>query len=699
MKKYAFFSASLVMIVLLFLSAQVPVFAQKSKVKENIDLVFHNTAEMLQHIHFAPKQLDDDFSGKIFNSYLLQLDPGKRFFTKPDIDRFKKYESGLDDEMRGKEVQFYKVVNKVFQQRLKESETLIEGLLKKPYKFNQPGTYSTNTENLSWTSSDNELKSRWDNYLKYQVLVHYEDMLALREQDSAAEKDDAALEQKARETVLRIQKRHFENLQKLTSEEEAFNTYINSIINLYDPHSNYFLPVDRREFQESMSGVYYGIGALLQEQQGKVSINELMIGGPAWKSGLVEKGDVIMKVSQRGEKPVDCAGMSMSDVIKMIRGQKETFVIITFRKSDGSLKEVMLKREPLQLEETFVKSAIIEDSVRIGYISFPRFYTDFGDANGRSCAKDMADELEKLKNENVQAVIIDIRNNGGGSLGEVINMVGLFIDDGPVVQVKSPDGKPYVATVRGNKMVYDGPLIVMVNEMSASASEIFAAAIQDYQRGIIIGSASTYGKGSVQRSFGIANKPSTVSNSTDLGTINITLQKYYRITGEATQLKGITPDILLPGIYEPYKIQEKSNPSALAWDKIEPVPFNTFNDQHEFTKVIKRAELRYSEDTTLNSLRKNLDWLANRSEQHSLQLSAYQKEQKTLQEKIAHIRSELVTDSMMQIINPADVDKQLKEREQFRIESNKAWLNSLKKDLYLSRAVSVMKDYLVLKNS
>ena len=699
MKKSSFLSAGLVILSLLLLLSGVPVSAQKSKVKENIDLVFHNTAEMLQNIHFAPRQLDDDFSGKIFSSYLQQLDPGKRFFTKADIDQFKKYEAGLDDEMRGKEVQFYKVVNKIFQQRLKESENLVDELLKTPFGFTQPGTYNTNTDMLSWTSSTDELKARWKNYLKYQVLVQYEDLLELQEKDSSEVTSEAGLEQKARESVSRIQKRYIDNLQKLTSEEEAFNTYINSVINLYDPHSNYFLPVDRRGFQESMSGVYYGIGALLQEQQGKVSINELMIGGPAWKSGLVEKGDVILKVTQQGEKPVDCAGMSMSDVIRMIRGQKETFVTITFRKNDGSLKDIMLKREPLQLEETFVKSAIIEDSVRIGYISFPRFYTDFGDVNGRSCAKDMANELERLKNENVEAVIIDIRNNGGGSLGEVINMVGLFIDEGPVVQVKSPTSKPYVATVRGNKMIYDGPLIVLVNEMSASASEIFAGAIQDYQRGLIIGSASTYGKGSVQRAFGIANNPSMVSNSTDLGTINITLQKYYRITGEATQLKGITPDILLPGIYEPYKIQEKSNPSALAWDKIDAVPFKPFNNRNEFSKIIAGVKQRYNEDTTLNSLKKNLDWLANRSEKHSLQLSEYQKEQKTLQEKIAHIRSELVTDSAMHIVNPADVDNGLKEREHFRLESNKAWLNSLKKDLYLSRAVSVMKHFVMLKNS
>jgi carboxyl-terminal processing protease len=700
MKKHAVLALRLVVMISAPAFLQLPAVAQKSKVIDNIDLVFHNTADMLQTIHYAPKQLDDKFATQIFNSYLQQLDPGKRFFKKEDIDQFKKYESDLDDELRGKNVQFYKLVNTTLQARLKEASVLVEELLKQPFQFNQPGKYDSNSDGLSWSATNDDWKNRWKTYLKFQTLVQYEDLLELQEKDSSATKNDAALEEKARQSILRIEKRYFDNLEKLTTQDEAFNTYINSVINLYDPHSNYFLPVDRREFQENMSGVYYGIGALLQEQQGKVSINELMIGGPAWKSQQVEKGDVIIKVTQAGEKPVDVSGMGSQEVIKMIRGQKETYVTITFKKGDGSIKDIKLKREPLQLDETFVKSAVIDDSSRIGYISFPRFYTDFGDPNGRSCAKDMAKELEKLKKENVKGVIIDIRNNGGGSLGEVINMVGLFIKDGPVVQVKSPSGKPYVANVRGNEQVYDGPLVVLVNEMSASASEIFAAAIQDYHRGIIIGSNSTYGKGSVQRSFSIADTRSINSarSTTDLGTLNITLQKYYRITGEATQLKGITPDIALPGIYEPYKVQEKSNPSALAWDKIEAVPFTPFT-QPLFPKVINNAITDIKNDTTLNSLKKNLDWMGSRNDQYSLQLAGYRAEQLKLQQRVELIRKELVTSQPMQVRNNTDMESELQQREQFRIESNKAWLNSLKKDLYLSKAVHVAKNYITLKNS
>jgi carboxyl-terminal processing protease len=671
--------------------------AQKSKVADNVDLVFHNTANMLQHIHYAPKTLDDKFSSQIFNSYLEQLDPGKRIFLQQDIREFKKFESQLDDELRGKAVNFYKVVNTTFRQRLEESEKLVNELLKEPFQFNRAETYNSNMEKEPWSSSAEEQKNRWRNYLKYQVLVQYDDQLELQAKDSTAAKSVETPEKKARDVVARIEKRYIDNLRKLTTEEESFNTYINSVINLYDPHSNYFLPVDRREFQENMSGIYYGIGALLQEQQGKVSIGELMLGGPAAKSNQVEKGDVIVRVGQQGQKPVEVAGLGMQDVIKLIRGAKGTIVTITFRKQDGSLKDVPLQREALQLEDTFVKSAVIEDKQRIGYISFPRFYTDFGDDNGRSSAKDMAKELERLKNENVQAVIIDIRNNGGGSLGEVINMVGLFIKGGPVVQVKSPTGKPYVANTNGNETVYDGPVIVLVNEMSASASEIFAAAIQDYKRGIVVGSSSTYGKGSVQRSFGIANNRQLTSQSTELGTINITLQKYYRVTGEATQLKGIVPDILLPGIYEPYDILEKNNPSALAWDKIEAVPFTPVNDASAFGRLISQSQNKIQQDSTLQALSKNLGWLKNRPTKHSLQLENYRKEQEELQRRVETIRKELVNPDSLTVKNSSTIEKDLEQREQFRRDSNRAWLNSLKKDLYLAKAVQVMEDYLKLK--
>lgn len=684
----------------LFIIPVFPSLAQKSKVTENIDLVFHNTTDMLQQIHYAPPKLDDKFSTQVFKAYLEQLDGGKRFFLRDDLQQFKKYELQLDDEMRGKVVHFYKVVNATFKQRLKDAEAIVEELLKQPFKFNAQDVYNTSTDKLDYCRNADELKKRWRNYLKYQVLGQYEDLLDIHERDTANKQTEAQLEEKARQTILRIEKRNMANLTKLTTDEEAFNTYVNSITNLYDPHSNYFLPVDRREFQENLSGVYYGIGALLADYQGKIGIGELMIGGPAWKSGQVEKGDIIVKVAQQGGKPVEVAGFVMSEVVKLTRGQQGTTVTITFRKNDGSLKDVTIKREALQLDDTFVKSAIIDDSVKLGYISFPKFYTDFGDANGRSCAVDMARELTRLQQENVKGIIIDIRDNIGGSLGEVINMIGLFIKEGPVVQVKGPVGEPYVSRVKGKTVLYDGPLVVLVNEMSASAAEIFAAAIQDYRRGIIVGSSSTYGKGSVQRPFGIGgNRNALNAVNTDLGTLHVTLQKYYRITGAATQLKGIEPDIKLPGIYEPYKMQEKNNPTALAWDTIQSVPFSAMDEQGDIPKAVAASVARMQQDSVIQALTQNLQWMKNRSSIYSLQLDKYRVQEKELQAKVSAIRKQLVSAKPMQVKNTADIEEALKSREQFKNDSNKAWLNSLKRDLFLSEAVYVMYDYLRLKTA
>lgn len=676
---------------LIFVSAQ----AQKEKVEQNEDIVFHNTTRILQAVHFSPKPWTDSFSAKIFTSYLDELDPAKRFLLQADVQELQPYQFRLDDELKGTNLQFYKQVKDLYLQRLKESAIVLEEILKQPFNFTGNDQYIL-PKTLPYAASAAERKDRWQNYLKYQVLNQYEEMLQQRLKDSTMDKDDAKLEAKARANVLRTEKRVIDNLIKLAG-EESFNLYVNNIINLYDPHSAYQLPLDRREFRESLSGVYYGIGALLQEQTGKVSIRELMIGGPAWKSKEVESGDQIVKVKQEGaDSTVNVEGLGMSEVVKLTRGSKGTFVTITFRKADGTLKEVTLKRDALQLDETFVKSAVLGDGdTKIGYIFVPKFYTSFGDANGRSCAADMAKEIANLKNENVKGIVVDIRNNGGGSLGEVINMVGLFVKDGPVVQVKSSRSRPEVNGVKNTNVAWDGPLMVLVNELSASASEIFAGAIQDYKRGVIIGSRSTFGKGTVQRDLSVPldlqNYPDTAN---DLGTLHVTFQKYYRITGEATQLKGVQSDIIIPGLYEPYKMQEKDHNSALAWDKIEAAAFTKYEKAAVVDKIISEGNAKLSSDTSIAALKKHLDWVGDRNENYSLNLKQFTAQKKELRDHMAQVRTRINSPQKMTVQNIAPIEAGLKSIEQYRQDSNKAWLNSLKNDLYLYKTVDIMKEYI-----
>jgi carboxyl-terminal processing protease len=460
-----------------------------------------------------------------------------------------------------------------------------------------------------------------------------------------------------------------------------------------DPHSGYFLPVDRREFQESLSGIYYGIGAVLQEGEGKVRISELMIGGPVWRSGQVDKGDVIVAVGEEKQKPQTTEGMSMSEVIKLIRGKKGTIVSVTFRKVDGSLKTLSIARDALQLEDTFVKSAVIDDSVKLGYIYLPKFYTSFGDPNGRSCAYDVARELIKLKLENVKGIVIDIRDNGGGSLGEVIRMVGFFMKTGPVVQVKARDSKAEADGVNNKTILYDGPLVVLVNEFSASASEIFAAAMQDYKRGIIVGSPSTYGKGTVQRGFSVPGKDPKAKDI-DLGTLHLTIQKYYRVSGGATQIRGVSPDIVLPGFNQLSHAQEKYNPGALAWDTIGQAIYTPAADTNYISILKTRSDARIKTDQNYNSLSNNIDWLEKTGDVYSLDLRKFREERKKITDAIREVRKSSELKTEMKVHNTKEDADAIAAKEEFRQENNRYWINSLKKDLYLGEAVSVLKDLL-----
>ncbi|HEY8388050.1 MAG TPA: carboxy terminal-processing peptidase, partial [Parasegetibacter sp.] len=442
---------------------------------------------------------------------------------------------------------------------------------------------------------------------------------------------------------------------------------------------------------------YYGIGAVLQSRDGQVVISELVVGGPAWRSQQVEKGDVIVKVGQDDGELVNVEGMPMEDLIKLTRGAKGSSVTIAFRKADGSIQNVRMVRTALQLDDTFVKSAIIEDDgKKFGFIHLPKFYTNFGDENGRSCADDIEKELKKLMREKVDGIILDIRSNGGGSLGEVINMVGLFVDRGPVVQVKGRGNDKQVGQVTKRK-VYDGPLAILVNELSASASEIFAGAMQDYKRGIIIGSPSTYGKGTVQRTFPMPGR-NWAEQESDLGTIHITVQKYYRITGNSTQLKGVEPDIKLPGFYEHMEVREKHLETAMPWDEISSAGFSVSKVNAERIKLAVQKSLeRQEKDTILQRLKYHLNWISGRNNLYSLDRNKFRDERNLLKEHTQKSREYSVLNYKLNIRNTQEDEIRISAAEEFRQENNKSWLRNLEKDRYLGEALHVVKDMAELR--
>lgn len=658
--------------------------------------------QMLEELHYSPKNINDDFSRKVFKKFIDELDGDKSHFLQSDINALKKYETTIDDEIHGtSEIQFAPAVSKLYDQRIKEVQAIYKDILSKPFDFTKDETFIADGDKLNYVNSEAERKERWRKKVKYLTLERYVESIDQREKNKGSKdfvvKADSTLEREARQKVLRTMNETYERIQKTFKEEDRFNSFINVITNQMDPHSDYFPPVEKRAFDERMSGKFYGIGASLQKDDNGVKIASIVTGGAAWKSGKVVVNDVITKVAQGADEPVDLAGYEVTDAVKLIRGNKGTEVKLTVKKQDGSVQVVSLVREEVVQDELDVRSAVIQNgNNKIGYIWLPDFYADFEQENGHRCSQDVAKEVVKLKNEKVDGIVIDVRNNGGGSLYEVVKMVGLFIKSGPVVQVKERGGKVDANTWRDGdeSVLYDGPLAVMVNEFSASASEIFAGAIQDYKRGIIIGSSSTYGKGTVQRQIPFGRPNDQFSTRTDMGAMTLTFQKFYRVSGGSTQLKGIVPDVVIPDPYEYYKAREKDNPDALPYDEIPKAPFTPWNNGVELSSVIAKANAKIKANSDLNLLNNNLQWLSKSSDQPiNLNVNTFRERQKRVVATVNQNNTLLKSKEELNVyVMDVDKPKFYNNPSEQKGELYKAWLKSLKTDMYIDETVHVVSD-------
>jgi carboxyl-terminal processing protease len=663
--------------------------------------IFQQVAEMLEDNHYSPQKIDDKFSKAIFKKFLGNLDPDKNIFLQSDIRELKKYEALIDDELHGAPIQFFPAVDAIYQKRLNEVANYHKDILASPFSYVTEETVIVDGDKLDWAVNEAARKDTWRKKLKYLSLERYADLLDAREQNKNTEgfvvKTDAELEKDAREKVSKIMVRNFERLKNKFNEEERFNMLVNTITTTMDPHTTFFPPVEKRYFDEQMSGRFFGIGASLRAEDGNIKINTLVTGSPAWKSQQITVGDVVMKVGQGAEEPVDLTGFEVEDAVKLIRGKKGTEVKLSLKKADGSVKTVSLIRDEIVTEETFARSLIInENGKKMGYIFLPEFYADWERPNGARSAMDVAREIIKLKEQNIDGIIIDLRNNGGGSLYDVVQMVGFFIEEGPIVQVKDRDGNPNILRDRDRTVLYDGPLAVMVNEFSASASEIFAAAIQDYNRGIIIGSTSTYGKGTVQRNIGLEGNnagPFTASSTAaDLGTVKLTLQKFYRINGGSTQLKGVTPDIVIPDQFEYLKYREKDNPDALPWDEIQKAAYNPSKAWYDRNSVLQTSGQRISSSPSFNAIKETAAKLEKMNDKvYSLNLVKYKAEQKELRAAIKKIDEiNKVADSLGLSMLPSDEARLAEDKD--KLERRKQWIKMLSKDIYLEESVRIMDD-------
>lgn len=661
--------------------------------------------EYLKRGHFSPKTIDDEFSKKVYNKYFEDLDPDKDIFMQQDLAELSQYSTKIDDEINGNSsVQFFLEAGKVFNKRTEEAAAIYKDILSRPFNFTVNESIVTDSKKINFPSSDAERKDIWRKRLKYLTLQRYIDLQDAREsskgKQGAINKTDAELEKEAREKVKAVMDRTFERYKTKFNDEEKFSLFVNTITSMFDPYTEYMLPLDKRYFDETLSGSFDGIGAQLGSEEGNIKIVSILPGGPAQKNGQLEVGDVVIRIGQGADTPVEAAGFMIEDAVKLIRGKKGTEVRLTVRKKDGTLKTISLIRDTIVQDETYARSAVItQGTSKIGYIYLPEFYANFNDpSDPHRSAVDVANEVKKLKDDKVDGIVLDLRNNGGGSLNDVVQMAGLFVDRGPIVQVKGRGRQPEVLKNNTDGVLWNGPLTVMVNELSASASEIFAAAMQDYGRAVIIGSTSTYGKGSVQRSLGL-DPNDFMAQTSDLGSLKLTIQKFYRISGGSTQLKGVVPDVVIPDYYEYLKIRERNNSNALPYDEINKASYTMWQPGFSYQTVEQSARTRIANDSVFRLIKQQTDLLAKQNDkEYPLEISAFRKDQKITRDAVKKIQSLIKTDKALQASFLPEDKARYVSADKDKTERYKQWLTAVSKDIYVDQALKIITDMVSQQN-
>ncbi len=670
------------------------------KRSEKDEVIMQMSMQMLQMQHFSPPEINDEFSTKVFSAYLKRLDPYKQFLTQEDIQLMSQHKLQIDNQIRNNTYELYRLAVELSGKRFTEVQGYYREILSHPFDFTTKETYETDPDKLDWPVNSATLKDVWRKELKYRTLSQLSDMLKgqANAPDTVKNKSYAELEADARKKVLKLYNDVFLYRSQLKPEDN-FSSYLNAILSVFDPHTQYQTPTDKATFDIQMSGQFEGIGAQLQATDGYAKVTMLVPGSPAWRQGELKVNDLITKVKQENEvEPVDIFGMRLDDAVKLIRGKKGTKVTLTVKRVDGSIHEITITRDVVIDEETYAKSAVMTDpktQTKVGYIYLPKFYVDFNHtATGRACSDDVAKELDKLKKENVQGVILDLRNNTGGSLPDAVKMSGLFFGSGPVVQVKSRFGVPNVLSSYDSNATYTGPLVVLVNSISASASEIVAAAMQDYQRAVIIGGPSTFGKGTVQAVMELDNY--LADNATSLkplGSLLLTVQKFYRINGGSTQLKGVTPDIILPDAYSELGVGERFEDNCLPWTSVQPAKYRIWKSPVPIEKLRKKSSDRTSKSEEFKNLSEQIAQMKKLKDDSNISLNMddfrHTEEKRTEENK----RFDEISKKQTRLsIMPLAVDKAAMVGDTTKIARSEKWISDLNKDIYIEEAVQVIGD-------
>lgn len=663
------------------------------------DLVIQLITYVLDQAHYLDKEIDDNFSEEVFETFIENIDPYKRYFYASDYKDFSKYKLSIDDSFKNPDLTFFNLVHDRFINRISETKSIYKKILSNPFDFTKQEQFNLDIDEMEYVNNESELYDRWRRLLKIYVIENYHD--EIKDDQRKFEKDstflirsNAEIEETVRLDLSQTMDESYRVLQEELQRQDWFSIYINSFVSQYDPNTSYLDPDSRDRFDVDISGNYAGIGAMLRKKIDKVEITEIISGGPAWRDNTLEKGDAILKVRQEDEdEAVSILGMRLSEAVKLIKGKKGTNVYLTIKKVDGNVSEISIKRDIVLLEETYIKSSIVSKSdLKYGVINIPKFYIDFDNQSNRDAAKDLRLEINRLKEEGVKGLVIDLRNNGGGSLKTVVDMAGMFIKNGPVVQVKYFDKEKQILSDRDRSILWTGPLVILVNEGSASASEILAAALQDYKRAIVIGGNQTWGKGTVQVVFPL-NRMVRGNTNGDLGALRYTTQKYYRINGGSVQLEGVKSDINVPYRYKYLDFGEKDSDNPMQWDEIGKADYSTWQSNFDFNQAIEKSKIRMENNNYLKLIDENAKWIKSVRDNKIVNLNYDDFKEEIEKNSIETEKFKALDDySMDYTFNSLPYEINLISSDSVLGMKRERWHKSLSKDIYIEEALNVLSD-------
>jgi len=656
----------------------------------------------IEAYHYQPQVVDDQFSEKVFEEYLESVDYSKHFLTREDSTNLSRFAQRIDDELTNATFEFFNLSVNLLERRITEVEAMLIPLTEEPFDFEKDESFAADPEKMGFAADEAALRERFRKELKYRTLLRLHD--AIKAQEKAADDEEvekksfAELEEEARMATRKNYVRYFERLAKM-DENDRRGAYFNAVTSIYDPHTNYIPPRDQENFDITLSGRLEGIGALLGKEGQYIRVEEIVPGSASSRQGELQVSDLITKVTQADTKEsIDVVGMEVTDAVKFIRGKKGTKVILTVRKADGTTADIGIVRDVVEIEETFAKSAIVKDAnsdQSFGFIHLPRFYVNFKDMNSRRAATDVAKEVAKLDRAGVDGIILDLRYNPGGSLPDAIEMAGLFVEEGPIVQVKFRTRDPRVLSDPDKDVKYTGPLVVLVNSFSASSSEIVAAALQDYERAVIVGSPSTYGKGSVQSLLDLDEQVRGVPEWKPLGEMKLTTQKFYRINGGATQLRGVIPDIVLPDEYSKLDVGEKDYEYSMPWDEIDPVRYTAWEGgvSAMVPSLKKKSQARVRKNKTFQLIEANADRYLRRQERESypLSLEAFEADAEKIEKEAARFKDIRKPIEGFEVSYVPE-DQAFIDSAESRQARYKKWSKNLREDVYVFEAVQILQD-------